>query len=92
MDKKKVIKDSDILRAMEMMVDYEPTVYGYNGHYYYTNLAEESAIIDDHTHRFDEHSLDDNQGIIWQDNSLDENNLEEKQVEWLKKAFWLYYY
>lgn len=92
MDKKKIIKDSDMLRCMEMMLDYEPTVYGYNGHYYYTNLAEESAIIDDHTHRFDEHSLDDTQGKIWVDNSLDENNLEESQVKWLKKALWTYYY
>ena len=25
------------------------------------------------------------------DNSLDENNLEENQVKWLKKAIWLYY-
>jgi hypothetical protein len=32
------------------------------------------------------------QGKIWIDNSLDENNLEEKQAEWLKKALWLYYY
>jgi hypothetical protein len=55
-------------------------------------LAEESAIIDDHTHRFDEHSLDDTQGKIWIDNSLDENNLEESQVEYLKKALWLYYF
>ena len=27
---KKVIKDSDILRGMEMMLDYEPTVYGFS--------------------------------------------------------------
>ena len=71
---------------------YLPTVYGYNGHYYYTNLSEESAIIDDHTHRYDEHSLDDTQGKIWIDNSLDENKLSEAQAEYLKKALWLYYY
>ena len=91
MEKKKLIKDSDLLRGMEMMLDYEPVVYGYSQHYYYTNLSEESAIIDDHTHRFDEHSLDDTQGKIWLDNSLDENNLEESQVEYLKKALWMYY-
>lgn len=92
MEKKKVIKDSDLLMAMEMMVDYEPTVYGHNGHYYYTNLAEESASITEDTPNYDEHQLDDTQGKMWIDNSLDEDNLEEKQVEWLKKALWLYYY
>ena len=65
MDKKKIIKDSDLLRGMEMMVDYEPTVYGYNGHYYYTNLSEKSAAIRDDFKRFDEHSLDETQGKIW---------------------------
>ena len=87
----KRIKDSDLLRAMEMMVDYEPTVYGYNGHYYYTNLSEESAAITEETHRYDEHSLDSTQGKMWVDNSLDEGNLEPSQVEWLKKALWTYY-
>ena len=87
----KRIKDRDLLRAMEMMVDYEPTVYGYNGHYYYTNLSEESAAITEETHRYDEHSLDSTQGKMWVDNSLDEGNLKPSQVEWLKKALWTYY-
>ncbi len=93
----KKIKDSDLLMGMEMMLDYEPTVYGFNGHYYYTNLSEESASITDTTvedpaFNYDEHELDDEQGKIWVDNSLNENNLEEDQVKWLKKALWLYYY
>lgn len=92
MEKKKIIKDSDLLRGMEMMVDYEPTVYGFNGHYYYTNLAEESASITENTTNYDEHQLDETQGKIWLDNSLDKNNLKEPQVEWIKKALWLYYY
>lgn len=92
MDKKKVIKDSDLLRGMEMMLDYEPVVYGYSQHYYYTNLAEESAAITEDTHRFDEHSLDEEYGKMWKDNCLDENNLEDSQVEYLKNALWLYYY
>lgn len=87
---KKVIKDSDLLRGMEMMLDYEPVVYGYSQHYYYTNLSEESSIIDDHTHRFDEHSLDSTQGEIWKDMSLDKNNLTDSQVEYLKNALWLW--
>ena len=92
MEKKKLIRDRDLLMGMEMMVDYEPVVYGYSQHYYYTNLSEESAIIDDHTHRFDEHSLDDVYGKMWKDNSLDENNLEDSQVKYLQNALWLYYY
>ena len=89
---KKVIKDSDLLAGMEMMLDYEPVVYGFNGHYYYTNLAEESASITEDTPNYDEHQLDSEQGKIWKDNSLDENKLEDSQTEWIKNALWLYYY
>ena len=92
MDKKKVIRDSDLLRGMEMMLDYEPVVYGYSQHYYYTNLCEESAAITEETHRFDEHSLDDTQGEMWKDMSLDKDNLTDSQVEYLKNALWLWNY
>lgn len=80
----KVIKDGDLLNAMEMMLDYEPTVYGFNGHYYNTNLY----ATDD---KFDVHTLDGAEGKIWTDNCIDENKLETKQVEWLKSALHLYY-
>ena len=81
--KKRKILDRDILMASEMMLDYEPTVYGYNPkHANYNNY-----MLSD----FDPHSLDGEQGKMYTDNSLDELNLESKDVEYLKAALWLYY-
>lgn len=46
----KTIKDSDLLRAMEMHLDYDSVVYGANGHYSvggYYNLNENYTDCDD---------------------------------------------
>lgn len=46
----KTIKDSDLLRAMEMHLDYDSVVYGANGHYSvggYYNLNESYTDCDD---------------------------------------------
>lgn len=81
----KIVKDSDLLNAMEMFLDYESTVYGFNGHYYNTNLYETDR------NEFDVHSLDSKEGKIWMDNSINEASLDPKQVESLKASLYLYY-
>ena len=77
----KKVTDGDILRAMEMMVDYEPTVYGFKPNYYNTNLLYMG---------FDEHSMDEKEGKMFIDNSFD-NRLSDEAKEYLTKALWLWY-
>ena len=81
----KNISDGDLLMAMQMMVDYEPVVYGHTGHYYNTNLYATDR------NEFDEHSLDEEEGKMWIENSLNKDALEDKQFEYLKNALWMYH-
>lgn len=83
----KILKDSDLLMAMEMFLDYEPIVYGYDLQYFNSTLDVE----DNENKYFFPSELDDVQGKLYIDNSLNEDNLEDNQVEWLKKALYLYY-
>ena len=79
---RKTIKDSDLLSGMLMMVDYEPVVYGFDGSYY----LRTSYLIDGEDVSESEKARD-----IWKNNSIDEN-LEDKNKEYIKNALWLYHY
>lgn len=87
-----IIKDGDILNAMEMFIDYGPSVYGFNGHYY--NLAPYQFISSENNVDLVsiEEDIDGKSGEIWMNGSLDTDRLTEEQVEYLKKALWLYNY
>lgn len=78
---RKTIKDSDLLSGMLMMVDYELVVYGFDGSYY----LRTSYLIDGEDVSESEKASD-----IWKNNSIDEN-LEDKNKEYIKNALWLYY-
>ena len=77
----KKVGDGDILRAMEMMVDYESTVYGFKPNYHNYSLSYMG---------FDEHSLDEKEGKMFIDESFDER-LSDESKEYLKNALWLWY-
>ena len=81
---KKIIYDSDILNAMQMMEGYEPVVYGFTGHYY----PRTSYLIDG---MMDLSELDSKQGEMWKDSAFDDKRLEESQIEYLKSALWMWY-
>lgn len=74
--------DSDLLDAMQMMVDYESVVYGFNG----KEALRSSYLIDGQDLSKSEECSD-----LWLDNSLRET-LEDGAKEYLKSALWLYSY
>lgn len=81
---KKIIYDSDILNAMQMMEGYEPVVYGFTGHYY----PRTSYLIDG---MMELSELDSEQGEMWKDSAFDDKRLGESQIEYLKSALWMWY-
>lgn len=87
MDSKNIVRDGDLLNAVEMFLDYGSSVYGFNGHYYNMNRYQ---VNEDLVNISDE--IDAKQGKLWMGNSLNEDRLSDEQTKWLKNAIWLYNY
>jgi hypothetical protein len=85
---KKIIKDSDILKAMAMHLDEDSVVFGANGHYadgaYYDLLGINSFIAGDKDYNNQE-NLDAASGATAAEKYYtDDDNM----IEYLQKGYW----
>ena len=85
---KKIFKDSDILKAMEMHLDEDSVVFGANGHYAvgaYYDITKVSSVFGDKDYN-SQSNIDDASGTTAAELYRTNND---ELLEGLQKAVWL---